>query len=245
MKIFLRKLHRWLGLLMALQIVAWMLSGFYFSLFPIAEIRGEHLTQAPQATQRSLVETAPAPRTALEAVDRHLGRDWTLESLRLESRDGLAFWRVEGTLDGQRFVRLADAASGDVRPALSDEQALARAQALLRAAGSEARVEWLEGAPDNLEFRGRPLPVWQVSFAEPENLRLYLEPWSGEVLAARTDRWRLFDFLWMLHIMDYDMRDDFNHPLLQAAALLGLLVAVGGVLLWFLTTRLLRQRRTA
>ena len=48
MKRLVRKLHRWLGLLMALQIIAWMASGLYFSLFPIAEIRGEHLTRAPE-----------------------------------------------------------------------------------------------------------------------------------------------------------------------------------------------------
>ena len=32
---------------MAVQVIAWMVSGFYFSIFPIEEIRGEHLTIAP------------------------------------------------------------------------------------------------------------------------------------------------------------------------------------------------------
>jgi hypothetical protein len=42
--------------------------------------------------------------------------------------------------------------------------------------------------------------------------------------------------------MDFDTRDDFNHPLLQVAAFLGLLVALGGFVLWALTTRLFRRR---
>ena len=69
-----------------------------------------------------------------------------------------------------------------------------------------------------------------------------MDPWTGELLARRTARWRLFDFLWMLHIMDYDAREDFNHPLLQAAAILGFLVALSGVVFWFLTRRPLRRR---
>ena len=91
-------------------------------------------------------------------------------------------------------------------------------------------------------MRGRPLPLWQVRFEQPESLSLYLDPWTGEIVARRTDRWRVFDFLWMLHIMDFEARDDFNHPLLQVAAFLGLVVALGGVVLWALTTPLFRRR---
>jgi len=80
---------------------------------------------------------------------------------------------------------------------------------------------------------------------EPESLSLYLEPWTGEILARRTSRWRVFDFFWMLHIMDFDTRDDFNHPLLQAAALLGLIIALSGVIFWAMTTKLFSKQRRA
>ena len=43
--------------------------------------------------------------------------------------------------------------------------------------------------------------------------------------------------------MDFSERDDFNHPLLQIAAALGLIVALGGVILWLLTTSLFRNRK--
>ena len=66
---------------------------------------------------------------------------------------------------------------------------------------------------------------------------------TRDVVAARTTRWRVFDFLWMLHIMDFQSRDDFNHPLLQIAAFLGLVVALGGVALWVVTTSVFRRRR--
>ena len=44
--------------------------------------------------------------------------------------------------------------------------------------------------------------------------------------------WRVFDFVWMLHIMDYDERDDFNHPLLLITAGTALLFVFTG--LWML-----------
>jgi uncharacterized iron-regulated membrane protein len=242
-KIFFRKLHRWLGLLIAVQIVAWMLSGFYFSLFPIEEIRGEHLTRGPETLDRARLELALPPAQAITAVDRHMGRDWTLESMSLYPQQNKTFWRVEGTADEAPFARLVDLKTGRVRQPLSAEQALERAQGLLLEPGRDPRVEWIEEAPGNMEFRGRALPVWGVAYTEPESIRLYIDPWTGELLARRTDRWRIFDFLWMLHVMDYETRDDFNHPLIQVAALSGLLVALGGVILWALTTRLFRRRR--
>jgi hypothetical protein len=46
----------------------------------------------------------------------------------------------------------------------------------------------------------------------------------------------------MLHIMDFDAREDFNHPLLQISAALGLVIALSGVALWAMTTRVLRRK---
>ena len=104
-------------------------------------------------------------------------------------------------------------------------------------------IDRIESIRRGGEYRGRVLPVWKVSFDDSESLSLYLNPWTGELLSRRTNRWRIFDFLWMLHIMDFDERDDFNHPLLQVAAFLGLIIALSGVLFWAMTTAVLRKRR--
>ena len=132
---------------------------------------------------------------------------------------------------------------GRLREPLTARQAESRARGLLRSPGVEPAVDWIEEPPPNQELRGRALPVWRVAWAQPENLNPYLDPWTGELLARRTDRWRIFDFLWMLHVMDYDTRDDFNHPLLQVAAFGGILVTLGGFILWAVTTPLFRRKR--
>jgi uncharacterized iron-regulated membrane protein len=242
MKIFFRKLHRWLGLLMALQIIAWMFSGFYFSLYPIAEIRGEHLTRPTESLAREDLGAVAMPAAVSNSLDEHFKQDWELISAGLVRQDDAPYWRIEGRTGGDSFVRLLGP-DGQVKPRLSAVEAERRASSLLITPIDEPVVTWLETEGDSQEFRGRALPVWKISFGEPENLALYLHPWTGEILARRTDRWRLFDFLWMLHIMDFDTRDDFNHPLLQGAALLGLVVAASGLVFWLITTRLFRRRR--
>ena len=69
---------------------------------------------------------------------------------------------------------------------------------------------------------------------------------TGLIDARRNDMWRLFDFFWMLHIMDYQEREDFNHPLLIGAAGLALSVVIFGMALLFIRIRrtILSARRS-
>lgn len=238
-----RNIHRWLGLLMALQIIAWMASGLWFSIFPIEEIRGEHLTRLAEPLDLARLDDLASPLALQQALDRHFeGQPWTLTSAQWVRRGGRLHWRAAGVSEGKPFSRLIDAEDARVRPMLTataaEQQALSW---LMRPAAAEA-VEWVGEGEGGSEIRGRDMPLWRVRFEQPESLNLYLDPWTGEIVARRTDRWRVFDFFWMLHIMDFDEREDFNHPLLQIAAALGLIIALSGIVLWALTTRLFRRR---
>ena len=68
---------------------------------------------------------------------------------------------------------------------------------------------------------------------DPDGTRIYVSPETGRVLARRNDYWRVFDFFWMLHIMDYDEREDFNHPLLIIVTLASTLFVLTGVALLY------------
>ncbi len=56
---------------------------------------------------------------------------------------------------------------------------------------------------------------------------------TGEVLYHRDKTWRLFDVFWMLHIMDYTGRKNFNNPLVVTAAIGGLWLALTSIWLLF------------
>jgi len=242
-KALFRKIHRWLGLLMALQIIAWMVSGLWFSLFPIEEIRGEHLTRSAEPLELASFGDLAARTDLQRALDEHFeGRGWVLSKAQWVRQGGQLYWRLSGESEGKSFTRLLSVEDGRVQPMLSAAAVEQRAQWWLLSPVPAEAVEWVGEDDAVSEIRGRDLPLWRVRFAQPESLNLYLDPWTGEIVARRTDRWRVFDFLWMLHIMDFEEREDFNHPLLQIAAALGLIIALSGVLLWALTTRLFRRR---
>lgn len=245
MKPFFRKLHRWLGLLMALQIVAWMASGLYFSIFPIEVIRGEHLVKAPAAVNASALPELITPGTAWANAVQALPAPHEFNGLDLVNRDGETWYRITGSAGGKPFKRLVNGTSGRVASRMNAQRARQVAESMLVTPGTHVATELIEHAEPDSEIRGRELPVWQVRFSEPESVSLYLDPWTGDLLTRRTTRWRIFDFMWMLHIMDFEARDDFNSLLLQAAAALGLIVALSGVIFWAMTTRLWRRQRAS
>jgi len=57
----------------------------------------------------------------------------------------------------------------------------------------------------------------------------YIGATSGDLVAVRNTAWRWWDFLWSLHIMDYDDRDTIGTWLLKLFSVLSLLTAIAGV----------------
>ena len=73
--------------------------------------------------------------------------------------------------------------------------------------------------------------LWRVGFDDSQQTRLYFDAASGEFVTARTEAWVWYDLAWRLHIMDYGGGEDFNNPLLRAAAPLALLLVLAGTVL--------------
>jgi len=92
-----------------------------------------------------------------------------------------------------------------------------------------------------LEIRGLTPPLWRVDFADGRRTTIYVDPASGEIAARRNLLWRVYDVFWMLHIMDYRARDDFNHSLLVGSAATAWFLALTG--LWLVVLWLRRRAR--
>ena len=93
--------------------------------------------------------------------------------------------------------------------------------------------------PVGTEFRG-PFPAWQVTYGDEASTRIYVDASSGTVGAARSDTWRLFDFIWGLHIMDWTQRDRINSWWLLLFGIGGTVMALSGFVL--LANRMPRLR---
>lgn len=217
MKAWITRIHLWAGLLLGVQVIIWMSSGVVMSWFAIESVRGEH--NISSRTEKSLNAITPY----LDPV-RLLGRPQTkgAQSLTLENLLGRPVYRLR-TRAG---FRLFDALTGERLDPLPEETARAVARRDFAGHGGVASASLLEER--TTEYRG-PLPVWRVVFDDPEHTRIYVSPVTGEVTARRNATWRLYDFFWMLHIMDYDERTDFNNPLIMTASATGLVFALSGL----------------
>lgn len=218
MKPWLARLHRWLGLVIGLQLVLWLASGLTMSLLDPKAVEGAQTRAAAPAPS-----TWPAgTRTPGEILAAYRAPAERVESAWLLDRP---VWRVS---HGESSA-LRDAYTG---APVEIDGATARAIAERDYSGyaRPGAPEKLAVAP--LEARGHAGPMWRVPFADGAHTTLYISAQDGQVLERRTDAFRVFDIAWMLHIMDYTGRSDFNHPLVVASAGGGVLLAISG--LWLL-----------
>lgn len=219
-----------------------MLSGLYFAWIPIEEIRGEHLTRPPEYITAAELENVREPAYIMDSVRRNLG-DPEIRKFELRKLRERIVYRLEYIAGEQSGSRLFDAQSGAMLPRLDASEAASIAQYALLQAADVQTVEIVTQHIDGSEFRGRSLPLYRVVIDSENSLRLYVDAWTGEIVARRTGQWRLFDLLWALHIMDYQSRDDFNQPLLIVFAAAALALSTGGYVLWWISSMWMRYRR--
>ena len=89
------------------------------------------------------------------------------------------------------------------------------------------------------EYRGRSLPLYKIEAIneESEEINVYLDPYSEEVVAIRSNQWRIWDFMWGIHIMDWNERDNIGNIFLKVFSILALLSALSGIYLFFVTNK--------
>ena len=237
----LRKVHRWLGAVIGIQLLAWTLSGLVFSLNPIEAVRGETEAEAAPALSLEDVEVVP-PTVATAALQQSLAGTEVL-SVTLRDLLGKPVYEIRHRSGASVHSMLADALTGRLRGPLTAAEAAAVAGRDFQPEAGVLSVERVEAVGPGSEYRGGPLPAYRVEMAHPTGARLYVAADSGRVTARRNDRWRLFDLFWMLHIMDYGHRDDFNTWWLQAVAGLGVVTVVSGFVLLVMTSPRLRRWR--
>lgn len=214
------QIHKWLALVVGLQVLGWVLGGLVMTAIPIQTVRSEHhvakFRPDPLPAEGLMDHAAVAAALGVEPVEAALkstlrGPMWVLKDA-----------------DGRSHV--ADARTGRHPAPLPGAEARLLAGVQYQGEGQPAAARWFAEAP---EETGRSGPLWRVDFDDAEKTSFYVSPETGEVVSRRSDVWRFYDFFWRIHILDFKDGDNFNHPVLIAAAGLTLPVAVTGlILLW-------------
>ncbi|MGX7953525.1 PepSY domain-containing protein [Tsuneonella sp. HG249] len=212
------KVHKWLALLMAIQVLFWFVSGLFFAIAPIEQVRSEHVK----------AKDIPAPVSAEVAATglQRIGGQARGEKIEIRTLMGSPVALISPH-DGR--PRLYDLETGRVISPIS--AALAREIAEADYAGNRRAARVSLVTKESTEYRAA-LPAWRVDFDDNANRALYVAQDTGAVTARRSTLWRVFDFLWSLHIMDFENHEDFNTPLLIGATALSLVMIVAGIILF-------------
>ena len=204
---------------MGVQAVIWTLTGLYMTAVHIDIIHGDHFVRHEEPRPVAVSQLASPAAVAIAAK---------AETVRLASHlQKPVYIAKTGTGD-----MLFDAATGQRLPPPDKDQIKQLADEWFIGQEQLIRLSLITDIPG--EIRGRKPPLWRADFDGWNKPTLYLSPATGELVSRRHELWRIFDFVWMLHIMDYDERENVNNWLLRAFTWLALATALSGAwLLWF------------
>jgi hypothetical protein len=217
MSAFYRKLHKYFSLLVSVQLLLWTISGIYFSFNKIENVRGEYL----------LKEVKPFNETIIKPVSFNDAKKITL----VKRLDQSIFAVVKQ--DNTYYYNKDGSPTQKISFELAKEIVLSKT--FLKPLSIVEITKETEGA----EYRGRPLPLYKIdsSTKENERLNIYMQPFSGEILAIRSNQWRIWDLMWGLHIMDWQERDNIGNIFLKIFSLFALVSALSGIFLFYKTSR--------
>jgi uncharacterized iron-regulated membrane protein len=227
-----RKIHFWIGLVIVIQVVFWLVSGMGFSIIYDRALGGERETRNLEPPSLSVADVRVAARQIPELLRYRFGHPVSIRSLALQSHnlDGRPVY-VVGIEEADQPV-IVDAKTGRVMNALSGDEAKTIAQ---RDFTGSAPVESIETITrpyqKGYDYFGE-LPVYRVNFANWKSTRIYVSPITGEIRLRRNIDKTLFDVFWTLHMFGYVDHNIGGNPGLIATGLISLVLVATGITLY-------------
>lgn len=213
-----RKIHKWVGLILGLQFVLWTFSGAVMAVLDMDKVGGHAAPAVAASPPAWPAALAPAP-----VGDR-------VEGLTLRQLVDRPVYEIRDAR-GLRVVDARTAEPIDINAGVAERVA----RDAFHHTAPLSSVELLQER--TLEARDHSGPMWRVNFADEENSSSYVSAETGRPLVNRGDTWRIWDFVWMLHNMDYMNRTSFNHPLIIFAGFAALWLSFTGFYLLFKSFR--------
>ena len=209
----IRLFHKYLSLVISIQLLLWTISGIYFAFNKIELVRGEQYLIEQNVSKLNLKEV----ESSFSAKNVNFVRRLDEWIIKVETDSGFNYT----DLQGQNLDELNEE---EVKEVVRQRTNLIPLMA--------QRINNLE---IRAEFRGRNLPIFKVTTSTTDNINVYVDAFTGEVTAIRSDSWRIWDFLWGAHIIDYSERENINNFLIKILSILALISSLSGIVLFFKT----------
>ena len=213
MKLSIRNIHKYLSFFISLQLLLWTISGIYFSFNKIELVRGEQY-RLPSSFSLNL--------------DQLKGDHENISNFDVVNRVDQQILIISDP-SGRKYLD----SNGNPVSMLTVEQAklTVKENSIL----NPIDVFLIDQDRNGSEYRGRELPLYQVLSLnkDQKSINVYVNPYSGKIVAIRSLQWKIWDLMWGFHIMDWQTRDNINNFLLKVFSILALISSVSGVLLFF------------
>ncbi len=230
----LSSLHRRAGLILFIQVIIWTVSGFYFSWQGREALTASQYMHTLPAKPLSSMQSYTNPDIQLE----RLGDVRSVSITLLDDTPRIEVYYVPSPEPGhevhpsRRNVHGNAVAWFDGETGHRWQTSAITAQRL--AVDSYSGSGMFNGIRDihrSSAFPGWAGPGFEVHFADDLNTRVYVDQASGEMLGHRNDPWKIADWMYRLHFMDYSGGRDFNNLLIAAAGLFSVWFVLTGVVM--------------
>ena len=213
MKLSIRNIHKYLSFFISLQLLLWTVSGIYFSFNKIELVRGEQY-RLPSSFSLNL--------------DQLKGNFENISNFDVVNRVDQQILIISDS-SGRKYLDT----NGNPVSMLTVEQAKLTVKE--NSTLNPIDVFLIDQERNGSEYRGRELPLYQVLSLnkDQKSINVYVNPYSGKIVAIRSLQWKIWDLMWGFHIMDWQTRDNINNFLLKVFSILALISSVSGVLLFF------------
>ena len=211
--------HKWLALLVSIQLLVWLITGFYFN--SLMNSADNIATRQPVQHEGYLPGRELYPLKAIDAPPPlAVSVIWVL---------GAPYYQFEYNQPLHTYFphhrRLFDAITGTSWQISAEQVATIAHQAY---AGSARAGEPVLLKPPIDDLPRQQNPLWQVRFADEFNTAVYLDALTGHVIRHTNDRQRFDELMYTLHFIDYTRTGFFNHPLIIIIAIATSLLALSG-----------------
>lgn len=236
----IKLLHKWLSVIVALQLLIWLGSGLFFNLM-------DHSKASGNANRINRIESIHidharllAPSTILKALE--LSHSASTNKKTTLQRRVNSFKLIQllnqpyYLLNHKRGLyvhfynehSLIDAYTGE--PKVIDD-VVAQALAQLTYSGNGQVVSVVKVLAPMEDMLKEENTAWQVNFTDEANTSIYIDASSGRLIGHSNEDKRFADFFFKLHFMDYGVMGkigSFNNGLIIFFSLITLLLCLTG-----------------
>ncbi len=234
----IRRLHRILGVIIGVQFLMWTLGGLYFSWSDMDEVHGDYELAHNVFMPADVAYVSPS--LLLDGIKKDIPIDSIID-LKLISIDNIPHWQatcqVKQQGHHQHKILLWDAVTGNIRTALKEQEAIEVARKRYLGTGKIKSVAYITETSKHHEYREQPVPAYAITFDDSRHTTFYVASELGVITRVRNQPWRRFDFLWMMHTMDYESRDNITNWLLRIFSIFGLATVASGFTLFFVSIK--------